>query len=212
MKIIIYTLFGALFFLGLISISWRFFSERYSLPCPSWLGWMIELDNPFAKSTHSHTIIKHLKLETGIKVLDIGCGPGRLTIPIAKIIGSQGEILAVDMQAEMLSKIKEKAKKANLSNIRYLETKIGKKTLIQDHFDRALLISVLGEIPDKEKCLQEVFHALQPGGILIIAETIFDPHFQSKNKVFSLVTKIGFRLIETSGNFLSYNMLLEKPQ
>jgi len=46
---------------------------------------------------------------------------------------------------------------------------------------------------------------------LIIEETIFDPHFQSKNKVLSLITKIGFQVKETSGNFLSYNILLEKP-
>ena len=77
--------------------------------------------------------------------------------PIAKIIGPQGKILAVDMQAAMLNKIKEKAKKATLSNIQYLQATIEDETLKQKHFDRALLISVLGEIQKKKNVYKKYF-------------------------------------------------------
>jgi len=57
---------------------WRFYSNRQNLPCPTWLSWMIELDNPFAKAHKANEIIKALPLRNDINILDIGCGPGRV--------------------------------------------------------------------------------------------------------------------------------------
>jgi len=42
-----------------------------------------------------------LELEPGMAVLDAGCGPGRLAIPIARQVGPQGEVVAMDIQAGM---------------------------------------------------------------------------------------------------------------
>ena len=44
----------------IIAILWRHFSERYSIPCPSWLAGMVEIDNPFVKNNRAQTIVKHL--------------------------------------------------------------------------------------------------------------------------------------------------------
>jgi len=41
-----------------------------------------------------------------------------------------------------------------------------------------VLVTVLGEVPDREAALREIFDALKPGGILSVTEIIFDPHFQ----------------------------------
>ena len=67
----------------LVWVAWRLFSRRCSLPCPTWLGWLVEKDNPFTKVNRAATIIEHLGLQPGMAVLDAGCGPGRLSIPVA---------------------------------------------------------------------------------------------------------------------------------
>lgn len=120
-------LFSIIFILGIMWISWRLFSRRYSLPCPTWLGWFVERDNPFAKVNRAATIIEHLDLQPGMVVLDVGCGPGRVTIPLATKVGLNGEVVAMDVQEGMLQKTQKKAQAANLTNIKFLHAKIEEK-------------------------------------------------------------------------------------
>lgn len=162
----------------LIAIAWRFASRRRSLPWPGWLRWLVELDNPFTKTTRAAVIIEHLDLQPGMAVLDVGCGPGRLATPLARKVGQRGEIVAMDIQAGMLERARERARVAGLQNIRFLEAGAGEGRLDSNRFDRSTLASVLGEIPNREAALKEIFGALKPGGILSVTETIFDPHFQ----------------------------------
>ena len=59
----------------------------------------------------------------------------------------------------------------------------GKESFERGRFDRAVLVTVLGEIPGREAALREIFEALRPGGILLVEETIRDPHFQTRSTV-----------------------------
>ena len=54
-----YIAIGFIVLLGLIAIIWRFSSLRSSIPCPTWLSWLVELDNPFFKNYSAHAIIQH---------------------------------------------------------------------------------------------------------------------------------------------------------
>ena len=211
MTIPVYILLGLVGLILLISFVWRFTSRRYSLPCPSWLRWVVELDNPFTQTNKASVIIQHLDLLPGMKVLDVGCGPGRLTIPIAEQVGSQGGVTAVDIQAGMLRRVQEKADAANLNNIRFLQVGAGEGKLERSQYERALLVTVLGEIPNREGALKEIFDALKPGGILSVTEVIFDPHFQSRDTILQLASTVGFQEMKFFGNRVAFTLNLEKP-
>ena len=204
--------------LGVISVLigsllvWRVSSRRYMLPCPSWLAWMVERDNPFTKVNRAATIIEHLDLKQGMMVLDVGCGPGRLTIPLARKIGPNGQVVALDIQAAMLAKVQEKARLDNLTNITFIEAGIGQGKLEHNFFDRVLMVTVLGEIPDRQAALKEIFDSLKPGGILCVTEVIFDPHFQRQSTVLNLAREAGFKEKSIFGSWFSYLMNFEKPQ
>ena len=173
---------------------------------------MVELDNPFTETNRAEVIIQHLDLQPGMNALDFGCGPGRLTIPMAEKVGAQGRVTAVDMQNGMLQRTQEKAQLKNIKNIYFIKSAAGEGKLGNDKFDRAVLVTVLGEIPDQIPALRELFNAIKPGGILSVTEIIFDPHFQSQSKVWQLAEKVGFQQKEFFGNRLAYTLNLEKPK
>ena len=123
------------------------------------------LDTPFTRGVSARTwrTIQRLDLSPGMNVLDAGCGPGRLTLPIAENVAPHGEVTAIDIQEGMLREAQERAREANLTNIRFLRIGVGEGKLERNHFDRAVLVTVLGEIPDREAALQDIFEALKPG-------------------------------------------------
>jgi SAM-dependent methyltransferase len=152
------------------------------------------LDNPLARR-QAERIVGVLGLAPGMRVLDVGAGIGRLSIPVARRVGESGEVVALDVQQEMLRSLEERAREAGVSNLRTLHAVAGEGTAGKDAFDRALLVAVLGEIPPDRRvpALREIHDALRPGGVLHVVEGVLDPHRQSDRAVARLGTEAGFR-------------------
>ena len=104
-----------------------------------------------------------------------------------------------------------KAEVAGLTNVEFVAAALGDGRLPANRFDRAVLVTVLGEIPDRAGALAELFDALKPGGILAVVEVIFDPHFQSRRTVTGLADSAGFRERAFFGRSLAYVIHFEKP-
>ncbi len=209
------TLYNLMGFLGLgflFSLIWRLASRRQELPFPSWLGWMVEMDNPFTEVNRAAFIVEHLGLEPGMRVLDAGSGPGRLTLPPAAAVGPKGQMLALDIQEEMLARVRRKVQTTGLQNVQYLKAGLGDGKLAQVYFDRSILVTVLGEIPDQLAALIEIYIALKPGGILSMTEFIFDPHFQRQETVKRLAKSAGFQVKQLFGHKLAYTMHFQKAE
>lgn len=168
------------------------------------------VDNPFSRARTEMTL-DQLELSPGMHVLDAGCGPGRLTIPIAQTVGPEGTVYALDIQPDMLSRAQAKASTASLSNVKFVLGSLGTGHLPRGVFDRACLVTVLGEIPDKKAALAEIYSSLKPGGFLLINEVVGDPHYQPPGKVRERAREVGFYPATQHGNWLAYSIRFDKP-
>lgn len=161
-------------------------------PCPSWLVPLLE--NPYFQAVAgAERLLDRAGVAPDMVVLDAGCGPGRVTPPAAARVGPRGRIVALDVQAGMLAKLRARLERGGIANVELLHAGLGEGKLLEGRFDVALLVTVLGEIPDQEAALREIFRALKPGGALSVTEVLPDPHYQSLAQVRALAAAARFR-------------------
>lgn len=178
-------------------------------PCPAWLVPLLE--NPYVEAVAgANTLLERAGVRAGMHVLDAGCGPGRLTLPAAVLVGATGRVLALDIQADMLTEAGRRVEAHGLSNVDLVRAGLGDGKLPPEAFDVALLVTVLGEVPDKPAALREILRSLRPGGVLSITEVLPDPHYQRLPRVRSLAREVGFQEVAIFPGLVSYTMNLRK--
>jgi len=185
-------------------------TRRQPSPCP--FGLRIALQNPYIKAVAGEKVlIDRLDVRPGMQVLDVGCGFGRMSLPIATRVLPEGGVVAVDAQESMLKLLASRAEQQHIENIKTIQKRAGCGEFDWDgRYDRAMLVTVLGEIPDKEKSMREIHAALKPNGMLSITEVIPDPHYQSAVAVRRYAEAAGFRLIRKYGNFFAFTINFAK--
>lgn len=191
------------------SIVWRMLSRRRSLPCPSWMG--VLLENPFTNSVSGPRVLQLAGVERGQRMLDAGAGIGRLTIPASERVGPEGRVTALDIQPGMIRRLEQRLREKGIHNVTTILGGLGEGLLPAESFDRAIMVTVLGEIPDREGALREMYSALRPGGILAVTEMLPDPHFEFQGTVRRLAEAAGFDVGDVYGYPVAYTMTLRKP-
>lgn len=162
-----------------------------ALPCPWWL--VPVLENPyFQRVAGAELLMDRAGIRPGMAVLDAGCGPGRITVPAARRIGPQGSVLAVDVQPRMLARLERRLDEQGIGNVRIVHGALGDVELPPASFDVALLVTVLGELPDKLEALHAIGRSLKDGGVLSVTEVLPDPHYQTLSYVRDLARRAGF--------------------
>ena len=200
-KIVPYALIGIV---GL-AIAGFLRQRRQPIPTPPRLTFLFE--NPLVEAfAGPELLVKRLGLAPGIQVLDAGCGPGRLTIPLARAVEPTGEVVALDSQHAMLEKLERRLEAESITNVRTLEADLGEGALPREAFDRVLLAFVLGEVRDRGAAARELYAALKPGGILSVTEIFGDPDYRRPASVRREIEPAGFELVERFGGFPAYTL------
>ena len=206
-KILSYALLGVV---GL-AIAGLLRQRQRPIPIPPPLTFLFE--NPLVEAfAGSELLVERLGLAPGMRVLDAGCGPGRLTIPVARAVEPTGEIVALDSQRAMLEKLEHRLEAESITNVRTLEAGLGEGALEREAFDRVLLAFVLGEVRDREAAGRELYAALRPGGILSVTEGFGDPDYRRPTSVRREVEPAGFELVERFGGFPVYTLNFRRPE
>ncbi|MCC6511535.1 MAG: class I SAM-dependent methyltransferase [Pirellulaceae bacterium] len=125
-------------------------------------------------------VLPQLGLKPGMTVCDLGCGNGFYSIAMAKII-APGNVLAVDIQPEMLHLLKLRATEAGVENIKPLQGTVVDPQLSPSSVDLVLMVDVYHEFSHPEQMLAAIRKSLKPGGLIALLEyREEDPHVPIK--------------------------------
>jgi cyclopropane fatty-acyl-phospholipid synthase-like methyltransferase len=149
------------------------------------------------------TMLRELKVKPGMVVCDMGCGNGFYTVQLARMVGPEGSVFAVDIQAEMLRMMQARAEQAGLENIRPVLGSVVDPSLPEGKMDLILCVDVYHEFSHPEHMLAAMRQALKPDGQLVLVEfreedpevPILPLHKMSKKQVLRELEPNGFRLV-----------------
>lgn len=194
-----------------VNLCWRRASRHSSLPCPSWLAWSLE-NHLMDRFMGTQATLNRLDLQPGMRVLEVGPGPGRLLIPAARRVIPGGEAVGLDIQAGMIERLKARAAQVGVPNLTAILGDATQTHFPLERFDVIYLCTVLGEIADRKAALNRCYTSLKGGGLLSITEIFPDPHYQNSDTVRRFAEAAGFRLNRRHGNWLRFTMNFVKPQ
>jgi len=112
-------------------------------------------------------------IQNGEHVADFGCGSGYLTIPIAKLVGANGVVYAVDILEGPLEHVQSRASLEDLRNIQVIRANLetlGSTNIPESSVDTILMSNILFQSAKPEDILKEAFRVLKPEGRIIIVE------------------------------------------
>ncbi len=197
---------GLFVVLQVVARVWSRLSPR---PCPWEISFVLE--NPLRRRVMSAgDTLKRVGLKEGMTALELGPGPGFLTVEAARIVGDSGRLVCVDIQSRMLGQLKKKLKRHSIKNADQVLGSANALPLAAGAMDLAFLVCVLGEVPRNDEALHELHRALRTGGILSITELVVDPDYSTRQSVIAKGERAGFRHVETLGNFFYYTINFRK--
>jgi ubiquinone/menaquinone biosynthesis C-methylase UbiE len=126
-------------------------------------------------------------------------------------VGPGGQIVAVDIQPEMIAQVEARVQRARLSNVEAHVASAYDLPLDDDSVDRAFLVTVLPEIPDQTRALAELRRVLKPGGVLSITEEFLDPDYPFAFETIRRAETAGFSLEQRFGNWWLYTLNFTLP-
>lgn len=149
-------------------------------------------------------------IKEGMRVLDIGCGPGFFSIELAQMVGKSGKVVALDLQEGMLRKLRDKIQGTTLEE-RITLHKCEKSSFgLSELVDFALAFYMVHEIPDQERFLNDIKSVLKPIGRVLIVEP---PLHTSKKDFEGTIRKAqdtGFTVVDRPKMFPNKAVILQK--
>jgi ubiquinone/menaquinone biosynthesis C-methylase UbiE len=137
-------------------------------------------------------------VEEGMSVLDVGCGMGFFSLPLAKLVGEKGSVVCIDLQEKMIKGLVARAKKAGLTDRIDARVRSQSSLGVSDlagKIDFALVFALVHEVPDKGNLFSEIHRTMKPAGKLLLAEPSGHVSKQDFERTVSLAQSARFEVI-----------------
>lgn len=178
--------------------------------CPWWL--CFTFDNPLRKLLHDPETILRPYVKPGNNVIDIGPGMGYFSIPLAKLVGPEGHVTAIDVQARMLSALGKRAQRCGLSE--RITPYLASPDSLGEHpkADFILAFWMLHEVPDQRAFLTDICSLLKSDGLILLVEPAVHVPKRSFLRTLETAKDIGFLIKEDPKIHVSHSALLTRDK
>ena len=147
-------------------------------------------------------LLDALQIEPGMTVADVGAGIGYFSWRIAKRVGAEGRVLAVEIQPEMLERLGMEMRKRDIRNVRSILGTPVDPNLPAQSVDLALMVDVYHEFQHPEAMVAKIRESLKENGRMVLVEyrgedptvPIRPEHKMTVKQVLLEVLPMGFRL------------------
>jgi ubiquinone/menaquinone biosynthesis C-methylase UbiE len=173
--------------------------------CPWWL--CFTFDNFVRRLFQNPEKVIEPYVRQGDTVLDVGPGMGYFSIPLAKIVGEKGRVIAVDVQIEMLNALQKRAKRAGVEQQIALHLSKKDSLGLDIKFDFVLAFWMAHEVPEQESFFKEIRTLLKPKGKLLMSEPAFHVTKAMYAETVKKAMRAGFALKSNPKIWLSRSAL-----
>jgi 2-polyprenyl-3-methyl-5-hydroxy-6-metoxy-1,4-benzoquinol methylase len=104
-----------------------------------------------------------------IRVLDVGCGPGILSVALASLVE---EVVGLDLTPEMIVQAKMRSEELNLKNIRFEVGRVEELLFFDGYFDVVVTRLMLHHLLSPTKAMEEMARVIKKGGLLVLADIV----------------------------------------
>lgn len=134
------------------------------------VAWADVLDAPDREAwQRPEEVLRALELEPTMRVADVGAGTGYFAVRLARAVPA-GEVIATDIEPDMVRYLNERARREALPNLRAVESTHAAPGLAAASFDRILVVHVWHHLDERERRARELAAALRPGGRVMIVD------------------------------------------
>jgi ubiquinone/menaquinone biosynthesis C-methylase UbiE len=176
--------------------------------CPWWGGYFI--DNWVRRWLHNPERILAPYVEPGMSVLDFGCGMGIFSVAMARMVGDDGQVIAVDVQQQMLDVLSKRAAKAGVGQRIHTHQCSVDSLDIDKPVDFALAFYSAHEVPGAERLLQEIHGLLPSNGRFLVVEPVGHVTKNEFNGMMTSAEEVGFQVAGRPQIRLSHAAVLVK--
>jgi ubiquinone/menaquinone biosynthesis C-methylase UbiE len=133
----------------------------------TYLDTVQNLLNNFKRLTY-----EQMRVQPGQKVLDVGCGPGTDTIPLAQWVGKLGQVIGVDHDADMIAEADKRALKAEVSAwVIHKHADAVSLPFESDYFDACRCERTFQHLNDPVTALSEMSRVTKSGGWIVVMDS-----------------------------------------
>ena len=168
----------------------------------------------------AQTVMELAEIRPGMTVADIGAGNGYYTVRLAEKVGTEGRVLAQDIDQMALDRLARRVERYRLDNVSIRRGELADPKLPEDSFDRIFLVHMYHEVEQPYEFLWRMWPALRAGGQVVVVDVDrpTDAHGIDPLLLSCEFSRVGFELVafkdapELAGYYAQFKATANRPE